>query len=134
MLNILWFENTSEVVRITNRCKCGHSQTFLLERRRFHRKKVNLPGCYTLGKKNLKKLMVVKDLSRGGLRLKVEKEGELKIGDMLFVAFQLDDEHRSLIKKKAVIRNISGCYIGAEFCSENFGEAFDKIISYYTFH
>lgn len=39
MLNILWFENTSEVVRITNRCKCGHSQTFLLERRRFHRKK-----------------------------------------------------------------------------------------------
>ncbi len=129
-----WFENAGEVIRITNWCKCGYSQTFLLERRKFHRKKVNLPGCYTLGKEKFKRLMKVKDLSRGGLRLKLEKEEDLKIGSRLFVVFQLDDENSTLIRKKVIIRNISGVYIGAEFCSGDLGDAFDRAISIYTFH
>jgi hypothetical protein len=126
-LNVPGYRNIGEVIRITYRCACGSSYDLLLERRRFLRKDVNLPGVYyILGEDKVKGSMTVKNLSRAGLRLELKDEKHLKIGDKLLIGFCLDNNSKTVVKKKVVVRNMFGAYVGAEFCAGKAGSAFDK--------
>ena len=59
------------------------------------------------------------------LKFMPREDTQLKIGDKLTVFFNLNDEGRSLIKKKTVIMNINeGLHVGTEFCSK---EPYGKI-------
>ncbi|MDM8522554.1 PilZ domain-containing protein [Desulfococcaceae bacterium HSG8] len=131
--NVFGYESVNEPVRITHLCGCGHSQTLLLERRKFHRKKAELPGLCTFTKEKTKRTMTVKDLSRGGLKLELNEKTDVKIGNKIFVEFCLDDEDFTLIRKKGIIKNISKNYIGIEFYPGKPGNLYDKAIGVYTF-
>jgi len=122
-MNVAIYKDIDEPVKITHWCSCGCSYTPLLERRRFHRKNVRLPGACILAREKAKRPMTVRDISRGGLKLELKESVSAKVGDKLLVMFRLDDSPKTVIQKKATIRNINGAFIGVEFY---FGEADSK--------
>ncbi len=130
------YREFSEIVMLEHRCKCGHTSTVLLERRKFYRREVNISGTYVLRRESdIKGTMRVKNLSRGGLKFGLDAERELKVGDKVFVKFQLGDENNTWIKKDVFIRTILELDIGAEFCSKDsrntIDRAYDKAITRY---
>ncbi len=130
------FKDLRQVVRIKVKCPCGHIYKVVLERRKYFRKDVNFPGTYThvLPDYNEDKGgITVKDLSRAGVKIKLNVEKEFKIGDILSVEFQLNDKQRSFIKKDAVIKKISNTYLGLEFNSVDSSDPSDKAIGFYMF-
>lgn len=127
MLNVAGYRNIQEEVRITHRCSCGKDCTFLLERRIFPRKRVRLSGNYIW--KERRKTMIVKDISRGGVKLELASEMEMKmeIGDKLVIEFCLDDQRQTLIHKEVIVRYKREPYIGVEFCLPAVTTSFDRL-------
>jgi len=75
-------------------------------------------------------VMMVKDLSRSGSRIKINTSFPFSIDDIVHVEFNLDDKDRSFISKTAVIRSINGPFLGLEFTEI---EKYDKIGQYLMF-
>ncbi len=103
---------------IKAKCKCGHSFSSLLERRKHYRKEIDLMGTfvrYTASKPAGRGNMVVKDLSLTGLKFEVFGNHNLSVGDMLEVEFRLNDVKKTPIKKKVVIRTVKNASIGTSF-------------------
>jgi len=130
------YKDINKAVRIQHKCSCGHSQTVLLERRKFYRKNVNISGTYVLPQEGIRRPMTIKDLSRSGLKLELTGE-RVKVGDRLSVVFNLDNPQKTLIKKEVIVKTASGCIIGTEFCSRDpnnaIDKAYDTAIGFYTF-
>jgi len=74
--------------------------------------------------------MKVRDLSTSGLKIHINTPHQCAVGDIVLVEFSLDDSHRTLIKKKVIVRNIVGQNIGTEFAPT---EAVDKALGFYLF-
>jgi hypothetical protein len=130
------FKDIGQAVKIKVKCPCGHLYRAVLERRKSFRKTVNFPGTYTHVLPDFREDkggITVKDLSRSGIKIKLNAEKEFKPGDILFVEFQLDDQQRSLIKKDAIIKKINGSYLGLEFKSIDSSNPSDKAIGFYMF-
>lgn len=124
-VDVTEYKDIDKAIRVKFKCACGYSDTILLERRKFYRKETKLHGVYTCEEE--RGLMTVTNISRSGLKIRLNVKRDLKVGDKLFVEFHLDDKERSLIKKKGVIKYTKGPYIGIEFTSI---EQFDKIGAY----
>ena len=127
------FVKVDKIVKVKLKCPCGYANTYLLEKRKRHRKETNLPGCYNRyldGKQVGGGLMVVKDLSTIGMKLQVNADHNLDVGDVVLVEFHTDDMQRALIKKKVIVRNIKGQIIGTEFAPT---EGIDKALGFYLF-
>ena len=77
--------------------------------------------------------MTVIDLSRTGLKLRLQDDRHLKPGDRLLVAFQLDDLKGSEIRKEVVVRKVDGREIGLEFASQDPSDPNMKAIGFYLF-
>ena len=123
------------LVRLQHKCSCGYLYIVLLERRKRHRKIVNLPGTfiYSVSKEQVDKgLMTIQDITRAGLCFKLDANTKQKfnIGDKFLLEFHLDDKSGSLIKKEAIIRNIRGPSIGVEFSSV---DLYDRALGLYMF-
>jgi len=123
------------LVRLQPKCSCGYLYIVLLERRKRHRKIVNLPGTfiYSVSKEQVDKgLMTIQDITRAGLCFKLDANTKQKfnIGDKFLLEFHLDDKSGSLIKKEAIIRNIRGPSIGVEFSSV---DLYDRALGLYMF-
>jgi len=123
------------LVRLQPKCSCGYLYIVLLERRKRHRKIVNLPGTfiYSVSKEQVDKgLMTIQDITRAGLCFKLDANTKQKfnIGDKFLLEFHLDDKSGSLIKKEAIIRNIRGPFIGVEFSSV---DLYDRALGLYMF-
>lgn len=104
--------------RIKVTCKCGHSWTALLEKRRYYRKEVGFPGKYTFrtsGKPVFEGNMTVVDISRRGLKVKLHDKRNFQTGDWLEVEFRLDNKPRTLIKRMTTIKNVFGLNLGLAF-------------------
>jgi len=130
------YNDIQQAVKIKVKCPCGHIYKVILERRKSFRKNVNFPGTYTHVLPDYREDtggITVKDLSRSGVKIKLNVEKEFKVGDILLVEFQLDDKQRSLVKKDAVIKKISGSYLGLEFKSIDSSDPSDKAIGFYMF-
>jgi len=74
------------LVRLQPKCSCGYLYIVLLERRKRHRKIVNLPGTfiYSVSKEQVDKgLMTIQDITRAGLCFKLDANTKQKfnIGD-----------------------------------------------------
>ena len=122
------------VVKLKVNCKCGHSWTVMLEKRKFFRKKTNLKGKYRYrisGKEFVEGDMTVIDISRAGLKLKIHGEHNLKDGDWIEVEFRLDNKVRSLINRIVNIKNVSGPYLGVSLKEV---KDFDPVIGFYMLH
>jgi hypothetical protein len=121
-------------VRLRAKCACGYSYSVDLERRQYCRAAVNLPGVVwriVERKKTDRTLMVVTDLSRVGIKLRVGRTELFKPDDAIYVEFMLNDISRSTIRKEAVVRAASGLGVRAEFTSVDSGDASDKALAFY---
>lgn len=115
------------------KCKCGHTESVLLERRKVYRKNVRLPGAYVhyiSGKKTGKGLMHVTNISRNGLRIQINdiSNHEFHVGDRLMLEFHLDDKTRTFLSLKVVIKTINKDSIGAELSADH---QTDRILGFY---
>ena len=127
------FKSDSRTVRVRVRCPCGYRYSAILEKRRGYRKEVSLPGSYVHfidGRKVGRGTLIVKDLSTGGVKLRITDPGNISPGDVLSIEFRLDDVHRSMLRKKVLVRTIEETNIGAEFAMS---EATDKALGFYLF-
>ena len=119
-----------KAVRIKYKCSCGHAHIVLLERRQHYRKETELSGQFsspTMGKG----MMVVRDLSRLGLKFEVMEDFDFAPGKKARVVFHLDDGHSTEIKKDVIIKNVSGRMIGAEFVEVSDTELADRRLGFY---
>ncbi len=133
-VNIADYAGLDKAVKIKVRCGCGHRYPAMIERRRQFRREVAFPGTYTRvinGRLMDSGSMVVKDVSRTGLKIRVPDAQRLNSGDMLEVVFHLDDPKRSQIQKQVVVRKIEGVDLGVQFLSIEPGNPSDKAIGFY---
>ena len=75
-------------------------------------------------------MMEILDLSRSGLRMEINTDAEIKVGDILKLQFTLDDKQNSEVTKEVIVRSISGHSLGTEFLSL---DHYDKLGSYLLF-
>lgn len=135
-VDVTQYKELDRAVKIKVKCACGHVYTAALERRRQFRKQVNFKGTYyrlTEGRYTGKGQMVVSDLSRTGLKLRLNDNPNLNPGDRLFVEFHLDDFKSSFIQKEVVIRKVDGFELGTEFAAVDASDPNMKAIGFYLF-
>jgi hypothetical protein len=121
----------STSAKVNSSCACGHSWTSFIDKRKYYRKVVNLPGAYRHikdGKVLERGTMKVVDLSLGGIKIKPNFARNLQIDNRLEMKLQLDDAEQTIIRKNARVRNASGAYIGASFDKD---VAYDLAIGFY---
>ncbi len=130
-VDVSQYSNLDRFIRFTARCSCGHTFKVVLERRKFFRKKVKLPGKCVLKGGSREVSIIVKDLSRQGLGFEVMGRLPFKVGDLLMVEFSLDNGSRTLIRKEVKVQLISGETVGAEFHSVDPQNVYDKELGFY---
>ncbi len=132
------FKHVKKSILIKRRCLCGHVHKVLLERRQFFRKEVNIPGTFSRKGTAGQHPMVVKDLSRSGVKIEVPQELEVGVGERLVLDFRLDNKQRTAIRKDVMVRSIHGLILGTEFCSRDpnnpIDKAYDMAIGFYTYN
>ena len=107
----------------------ARSYSVNLELRRSFRKKTNLKGRYVnLSQDNGVGIMIVNDISMGGLGFEAVGEIRIKKEHELEVTFNLDDDDSSLIRKRVLVKIVKGRYVGCEF-RHSFG--YDKALGFY---
>lgn len=119
--------NVPSTIKMKVKCTCGHAWDTVIEKRRYFRKNVNLPGTYKYkeyGKPDAYGSMTVVDLSRKGLKIKLhEEEHSFKDGDWLEVTFRLDNQTKTLLKRMVNIKNIYENYLGVAFADTKHEDA-----------
>jgi hypothetical protein len=132
-VNVSKYASLDKIINVKVTCPCGYAYTSILEKRKKYRKATNLPGTfvhYIDGRQAGSGLMKVKDLSALGLKIHINTPQHFTVGDIVLVEFSLDDNHRTLIKKKVIVRNIVGQNIGTEFAPT---EPIDRALGFYLF-
>jgi hypothetical protein len=127
------YANIDKLIKVNVKCPCGHAYTSLLEKRKQYRKATSLPGRFLHfidGRPVNKGVLTVEDISANGMKLKLNAPQDFSIGDNMEVEFNLDDKHRTLIKKRVIVKNINGPFIGVEFGP---AEAMEKALGFYLF-
>jgi hypothetical protein len=110
------------------KCGCGCLFNIIIESRRYYRKKINIPGHYTVPGSDKAGSIVVEDLSFTGIRFRTRLIHNLQVGETVDLQFVLDNKKKSEIYKRAIVKRVQGRSIGAEFCDL---KAFDKELGYY---
>ena len=125
------------VERVKLKCKnCGQPYRVEIERRAQYRKTVDLPGTYTQladGRPADKGYMKVIDLSRSGLKIRLNDNISLAVGERLIIEFHLDDANRSKIRKEVEVKKIFGQELGLAFTSVHASDPSDKALGFYMF-
>ena len=123
--------------RIKVRCaRCRHTFRVVFEKRAQYRKTVDFTGVFTRivdGRPVEKGPMKVVDLSRTGLKLKLNEAPNYRAGDILQIEFHLDDAKRSLIKKEVEVKIVFGQELGVAFTSMHSSNPSDKALGFYMF-
>ena len=59
--------------------------------------------------------MIIRDLSIGGCKFETVKACAMAPGEVIKLEFILDNPRSSILKKKAVVLNVSGCHVICKF-------------------
>ena len=127
------YANVDKLIKVNVKCPCGHAYTSILEKRKQYRKATSLPGSFIHfidGRPVKKGVLTVEDISANGMKLKLNAPQDFTVGDQMEVDFNLDDQNRTLINKRVIVRNINGPFIGVEFGPT---EAMEKALGFYLF-
>ena len=130
------YRNLEKAERVKVKCACENIYYALIEKRKQFRRTTNFPGTYTHIVSDIPKnkgTMVVTDVSRTGLRIKLNSKTEFFLGDKIIVEFHLDDKNRSPIKKECIIKKDFGLEFGIEFISVHPSDPSDRAIGFYMF-
>jgi Neuraminidase (sialidase) len=101
-------------------CKCKSSSQVFLEFRKSFRRTTNLEGVYTvLARSDERGKIFVKNLSKKGIGFTTFSDHKLSQEDEIQVVFTLDDQKKSKIEKKAIVKNINGNDVGCEFIGKD---------------
>jgi len=76
-------------------------------------------------------MIVIIDLSRSGLKFRLKSPWPFQLEDKISVEFNLDNPHKTLIKKESVIKKIDDITISVEFTSAHTYSESDKAIGFY---
>ena len=123
--NVASYAERHEPIKI--RCSCGTAFRVTFEWRQQYRKKVNLVGTYSKNGGN-REPMVIENISVGGVGFNVTK-GNLEKGDIVEIEFRLDDNKRSVISEKVVVKLVRDRHVGAEFLSPSVHT--EKLLGFY---
>ena len=94
-----------------------------------YRKNTNLNGRFVnLSSKNESGVMIVKDVSMGGIGFESNDSHLVQVDHELEVTFTLDDNQSSVIKKQVVVRIVRGTFVGCEFLHAH---EYDKALGFY---
>ena len=117
--------------RVNVKCSCKNIYTTIIEFRKRVRKRTHLRGTYINHSQNEKRgNLVVTNISVSGLEFTSIDVPTFKIDDELTIEFTLDDEHRSDVRKQAIVRGVRSRSVGCEFPGA--GEyAFDGPLGFY---
>lgn len=102
-------------VCIRIRCSCGMEKEYMLERRKSIRKKVCLKARCVSQAHGFDLPVQIVEMSRTGMRLKLETPVILKKGDLLNICFTLPGKKEIVVKKSLLVRHIENDRIGAAF-------------------
>jgi hypothetical protein len=116
------------------RIKCCDVFSVIIEFRKRVRKTPQLKGTYiNHSQKDSKGDLAVQNLSVTGLSFTCLNIHLFKMEDELTIEFMLDDEHRTVIRKDAIVRGVRKSSVGCEFTSG--GElAFEGPLGYYIMY
>lgn len=109
------FYGIQNKVVFTARCKCGYSWKCRLEKRHNYRRVVSLPGTYKCLSRDgfsCAGNLEVLDISIKGLKLRLDRERPVNVGELIEVEFQMDDKAQKLRKRQAIVKNINGKILG----------------------
>ena len=120
-------KDKKKVIKI--KCSCQKSYSVSLELRKLYRKTVSLNGKYVnLSQNNESGMMIVKDVSMGGIGFDTVGGSSIAKGHELELTFTLDDTHSSVIKKQVVVRIVRDKFVGCEFVHAH---EYDKALGFY---
>ena len=120
-------KDIKKVIKV--RCFCQVSFAACLELRKLYRKSTDLNGKYVnLSQNNESGIMIVKDVSMGGIGFEVVKNSRIEREHEFEVTFTLDDTHSSVIKKKGVIKMVRDKFVGCEYAQP---QEYDKDLGFY---
>lgn len=112
------------------KCSCGHQFSVILERRRSVRKQVTFPG-WMFYKRNKYKILI-KDISRHGVKIFVLGKAYLKTDVKISVEFIIDDPMKSTIKRDLRIKKILNLTdVGCEFLTYDHTGNLGKYFMFY---
>lgn len=100
------------------RCSCKEEFFVLFEERKSYRKAVNLRGvCYRPATPGDSRPISVTDISRGGLRFRVEAAVDFQPNELIGVNFVLDDASHSNVSLTARVKRVDGRDVSVEYSS-----------------
>ena len=119
-VNVERFLQRDKEIQVKIRCRCRNLQSVLLDRRNSRRKPTDLQGSYFFTPKDRPIAdgeISIKDLSYAGVgfHLLSDAKGAFVAGDVLRVQFRLFPNASLLVKKEAVVRQISDRRVNATF-------------------
>ena len=116
-----WYADVSKFYDIQNkvkfraRCRCGYSWNCRLEKRKNYRRAVSLSGTYKYmlqdGYSFAGNLEVL-DISIKGLKIRLDRERNIQIGDLVEVEFKMDDMVKKIRRRQVIVKNINGKVLG----------------------
>ncbi len=120
-ISMAQFDKIGNAIQV--RCSCRKRFAAVLEKRRSYRKSVKLEGYFTIAgefgpndtKGSIWGLMVVKNLSKTGMRFFSKRVDLIRPGDNLMVRFNLDNSNKALIHKKVEVISIHDHEVGCRF-------------------
>ena len=115
------FEKLGNAVKV--QCVCHKRFSAVLEKRRAYRKSVQLEGFFTIAgeygpndtKGSIWGPMVVRNISKTGLRFHSKRVELIRPGDQLMVRFNLDNSNKALIHKQVQVISIHDQQVGCRF-------------------
>ena len=117
--------------QLTVKCSCRQTFKAFLEFRHKVRKKTFLRGTYINHTQRGKKCdLVILDISVRGLTFTSLDAATPEVGDELSIEFTLDDEHKTDVRRDAIVKYVRRSSVGCEF--EIPGDAFDGPLGYYV--
>ena len=120
------FKNLNKTLRC--RCKCGKSFSCTLEFRQYFRKKTKLRGYFTFLGDRFQHKIFVNNVSRKGINFSMLFACDIKIGNILEVAFTLDDTNKTVVCKQVEVKSVCDRLIGCCFTDPQW---YDRELGFY---
>lgn len=114
-LNITKFKKLFTPIKV--KCVCQTYFYISIEAREYYRKKVNLQGSYFDPKYKNFDYIYIENLSLSGIGFKTNMKCRLRVDDMIEMKFTLDNQKRTEICKKGIVKRVYDRSVGVEFCN-----------------
>jgi len=101
-------------------CKCGHSSSVIIEKRKFKRHHFDADGSILLQRKTGRKetiMITVKDLSRSGVKFITREPALIEADERIIISFTNNTDQNTIFMKEASIKKVQESFVSAEFIS-----------------